>query len=168
MIDNPLIYTLYVDGGVIGSNPSPKGGVWAWCLVNSLERRIACDSGIVRPKDYGLRNITNNLTELLAAINGLEAMDQEWRGKIWTDSRITFLRLIKKNTKFNGIPGELVTRCFQLRNNRKWRAHLLKGHPTKKDLRKGHTDKYKPVSIHNVWCDKECRRLSQWFLEKHG
>jgi hypothetical protein len=41
-----VIVSVYADGGVIGANPSPKGGTWAWCHVNDADHRVKSGSGL--------------------------------------------------------------------------------------------------------------------------
>jgi ribonuclease HI len=91
---------IYVDGGVIGPNPSPKGGTFAYIFIEGKEKRMLSGSGIVTPSEMGLDSITNNLTELLAAVNALEHFDK-WNEKsdyskivLLTDSRITKYRMM--------------------------------------------------------------------------
>jgi hypothetical protein len=41
---------LYTDGGVIGANPSPFGGTWAYCIVDTADnQRVTCNSGVITP-----------------------------------------------------------------------------------------------------------------------
>ena len=42
---------LYTDGGVIGQNPSPIGGTWAWCMVGADGTRTRHAYGYVTPAD---------------------------------------------------------------------------------------------------------------------
>ena len=158
-----LTYDVYCDGGVIGRNPSAYGGTWAWTLVNSAGKRLECDSGVVEPKTWGLQKITNNFTELYAALQALQAMPKGWQGFLWTDSRITYYRLTSSN-KFNGIPEDLQQLCIKLRMIRTWTIMHLGGHPTRSDLEVGYDERGLPVSIYNVWCDKECKRQAKLFL----
>jgi hypothetical protein len=45
---------------------------------------------------------------------------------------------------------------------------LLDGHPTKAQLEDGTGKRGGPVSRWNVWCDKECGRLSKLMKEAEG
>lgn len=162
--------SLFVDGGVINKNPSPIGGMWAWCLV----RRgiiVNQNSGLVLPKEFGMKTISNNLTELMAALKGLGAVTRwncKWDGTIYTDSLNT-LRRITNGLKFTGIPNALRLEALDLRRGRKWQARLLAGHPTITELDSGVARRNGlPVSKWNVWCDQECKRVGELFLATKG
>ena len=119
---------LYVDGGVIQSNPSRLGGAWAWCLVDR-DRIVRRDSGIIEPGDMGVALVTNNQTELLAAVRGLEAMSSDWAGTLYTDSKVTLARL-QGGERFNGVPNWLRIRTLELRRKRRWVVALVAGRRT--------------------------------------
>jgi ribonuclease HI len=156
---------LYVDGGVIGKNPSAYGGTFAWCLVQNNQVKTS-GSGIILPAEFeGFQKITNNVSEIYAALEGLQAVGIEWEGTLWTDSLVTLRRLLGSQS-FKGVPTSLRTMCLELRRARKWTARLLAGHPSRKMLSSGFNDKGVPVSCWNVWCDKECQRLSRQYLER--
>lgn len=159
---------LYTDGGVIGRNPSSLGGTWAWCLVDTTKnKRLAFDSGVITPQDIGLPVVTNNLTELFAALQGLlaiEAREPLWQGFLWSDSIIT-LRRLTFSSRFKGVPGGLKQLCLKIRRNKRWTPLLCKGHPTKSDLEVGYSKRGRPVSKHNVFVDKCCNKLAKKFLE---
>ncbi len=158
---------LWVDGGVIGSNPSKTGGTWAICIT-CRGKFVRHWSGTVTPEEFGIETISNNLTELLAAVKGLSQMAPDWDGTIYTDSKITLLR-ITNSTKFNGIPNSLRLETLNLRRGRKWQARLVAGHPTLKELESGVAKRNGlPVSPFNVWCDQECQRLAREFLAAKG
>ena len=150
-----MTLALYSDGGVILKNPSPYGGVWAWCLVQN-NRIIRHDSSVLYAQ-----YITNNHMELYAAVRALEDTRKN-PVPLWTDSLVTQLRLTGGTKKFAGIPEELRRRTLKLVAKRP-RVLLLAGHPTKKDLECGYKSKpigKLPVSRWNVWCDNQCRRLA--------
>lgn len=156
---------LFTDGGVIGPNPSPLGGTWAWCLVVNNDRIAYHASGIVTPKDIGLPTVSNNVTELLAAVEGLDnAVPQpvDW----FTDSGVTLWRLTT-GKKWAGVPDWLKARAIACRPGVK-SATLLGGHPNKAELASGRRKDGKPVSEWNVWCDHECNRLAAEFRAKAG
>jgi hypothetical protein len=154
---------LYTDGGVIGVNPSPIGGTWAWCLVDVTGKRVQCDSGIITPADAQLPGVTNNLTELLAIIKGREALPYAWSGTIHSDSWVSLQRVFLA-AKLKNVPPWLVTRLHTLQRDGwfsgcSWK--LLDGHPTKAQLAAGVGKRGGMVSIHNVFCDAECTRLAR-------
>lgn len=153
------IAKLYADGGVIERNPSPIGGTWAYCHVNSDNTRIHEASGSVTPADCGVARVSNNMTEFLALLYGLESLPAGWVGKVFTDSGVTLMRFESPNTiAMNGIPDALVERLKAVRAKLgELTFHLLGGHPTKQELKDGFRRKDgKPVSEHNVRCDWLC------------
>lgn len=159
--NNPL--DLYTDGGVIGVNPSPIGGTWAYCLVDAAGERVQCDSGIITPEQAQLTAITNNLTELLAIIKGREALPYAWTGTIHSDSWVSLQRVFLA-AKLKNVPPWLVERLQKLQRDGwfsgcNWK--LLDGHPTKAQLAAGVGKRGAPVSIHNVWADAECNRRAR-------
>jgi hypothetical protein len=160
-VDN---FRLYADGGVITRNPSDEGGAWAWRLVSDADEIVLQGSGVILPAEAGLPQITNNLTELLACVEALEAMPGSWRGTLFTDSLVTLCRLFNADPSFNGVPPELEARTWAQRR-RLWgyRVVLLDGHPTRKQLASGIGKRGNPCSKWNVACDEECRRLAVAF-----
>lgn len=155
-------HAIYTDGGVIGPNPSELGGTWAYCWVNKNDKRIHTASGIVTPEMVGVDKITNNLTELWAAMEALQSLPEMWRGTIYTDSKITLHR-ITNSKSFKGIPNTMRLKIFDLRRDHKYKVVLIGGHPTKKQLIAGISKRGYPVSKHNVWCDERCNRLAWKF-----
>jgi ribonuclease HI len=141
---------IYCDGGTIGRNPSKIGGTWAWCKV------------VITPEDADTANITNNFTELYAAIRALESENTK-KVSLFTDSNITKLRLTTSN-KFANIPKWMINRAKELRKIGNYEVTLLGGHPTKKELITGRKKKNGlPVSKFNCLCDEECNKLAKIF-----
>lgn len=147
---------VFADGSTIAANPSPIGGAFAWCHVERSQRIVeAC--GIIPAGWLGLKAITNNLSELVAAVEAVEALPDGCECVLYSDSRITLHRL-NHAEKWNGIPDELRWRAEAVKP-RIYRVKLLAGHPTKKQLVNGRGRKGYMVSIHNVWADSRCREL---------
>lgn len=151
-------FSLYCDGGVIGSNPSPIGGTWAWRTVAGDEV-IKSDSGVITPEGAGMMAISNNLTEMLAVLNGLQDLPAGFAGTIYSDSQVTLGRLFQ-GWKWNNIP-QWMHLIFQTQIKRLvfWgeiRHVLLAGHPTRAQLAAGVGHSGLPVSEHNVACDRAC------------
>jgi len=156
---------IWCDGGCVGRNPSKWAGTWAFVHVFD-GKVIGKESGIVLPKEVKLPKITNNLTELYAAMKALAYLGTaDWTGRIYTDSQVTLHR-ITTGTKFAGIPDWMVDNILNMRRHRKWSAKLVGGHPTKRELIAGFNRRGKPVSKWNVACDVECQRLARKFLEE--
>lgn len=153
---------LFSDGGVIGPNPSRLGGTWAWCLIRD-GALIQHGSGLLLPEDVGLPTISNNDTELYAAIRALEVMQPKWNGVLCTDSQVTLHRLNTPSAKHT-TPEFLRRRCWELRRALRYTIRLHAGHPTRKELAEGKRQRNGlPTSPWNVWCDKECTRLATLF-----
>lgn len=161
-----MIAALYTDGGVIGRNPSSVGGTWAWCQVDENGVLGRWLSGIVEPIAAGLATITNNYTELLAAVEGLEKLPASWDGTVYTDSQVTLYRISKDRAKakYNGIPAELVARVKTAKERLgAYKVVLLGGHPTRAELAAGVRKDGYPCSQHNVFCDKLCGQQAEYF-----
>jgi len=125
------IIACYADGGVIGRNPSQIGGTFAWCHIDANNRQVASYSGVITPVEAALPAITNNLTEMLALVAGLEALPLHWRGTVYSAA----LQHIDR------------PHCTYV---------LLDGHPTQAQLAAGKGKRGALVSEWNVWCDKAC------------
>lgn len=153
---------VYCDGGLIGPNPSPVGGTWAWVWVHGgIQGRSA--SGIITPSDFEMPTISNNHTELLAAVRALESTPKGWTGTLCSDSQVTLHRL-SQGTTFNNVPRWLVDRTLQATRSRRCKVKLMAGHPTKIELQQGFRERNQlPTSKWNCWCDIECRRLAAKF-----
>lgn len=159
---------VYCDGGLIGANPSPNGGTWCFVVVDD-DVQVAMQSGIVTPAEAGLPAITNNYTELLAAVNALEMMDDGWTGTLFTDSNVTRLRLISSKPKMAGIPPALQQRLRDAKRRvGAFKVALLDGHPTRQQLASGIGKRGGPVSKWNVLCDEECTRLANEFKARRA
>ncbi len=159
---------LYADGGVIGRNPSPLGGTWAFRLLDN-RKVIDEQAGVITPEQAKLPSITNNLTEMVALVRGLQALPEDWTGTIYSDSQVTLGRVFM-GWKWNNIPLWL---HHEYQAARKRLVHwdelqyvLLDGHPTRAQLEAGKGKRGGPVSEHNVWCDKACGYAAVGFIEK--
>lgn len=158
-------HKIYCDGGVIGRNPSFHGGTWCYCWVDEEGKRIKSASGVVTPQEVeSIERITNNFTELLAALKALESVPKDWSGILYTDSKITMGR-ITRGSKFNGIPNDMRLRTLDIRRNRNYKVVLVAGHPTRLELENGvRARNGLPTSIHNCFCDEECGKRAKDFL----
>lgn len=156
---------LYCDGGVIGRNPSPHGGTWAFYYLiggNDDDPTFLKQSSLVTPDMAGLPMITNNYTELLAAVCGMEVLPGGWDGTIYTDSHVTLCRLVNPGAGMKGIPDDLQARLAACKARLgDFRCVLLDGHPTTAQLAAGKGKRGNPVSKWNVLCDKECTRIAK-------
>lgn len=171
------IIAVYTDGGVIGRNPSSIGGTAGWCAVgppkaqpvyvnnfelggtDSKSQRLI--ERVVRIDAPPNKQITNNITEYIAAVLALEAMEANWSGRFYSDSEITIGRLFSDWRNKNLPPNAIARAKAALARLGSIKPILLEGHPTKLDLERGFGKKGNPVSVHNVWCDKACSALAK-------
>lgn len=151
------------DGGTVGANPSKLGGTFAYYWLDNKGNRIREEWGLLEPEDIGMDRLTNNVSELMAALRLIASLPKGWEGTLYTDSLIT-LRRITTSHKFNGVPPWMIKWCKELRKDHKYKVILLAGHPTRADLKRGYKERNgHPVSIHNQWADKKCTELSKEF-----
>lgn len=159
---------LFCDGGVVGANPSPFGGTYAWRRVEDGVV-IAEGARFISTADARVPAVTNNLTEMLALIKGLECLPADWQGTVLSDSQITLGRAFM-GWKWNNIPAWVHHR-FQTGRARlvhydAFEHVLLAGHPTRAQLAAGVGRHGYRVSEHNVWCDKACGVAGQEALDQ--
>ena len=155
---------VYCDGGVIGPNPSAIGGTWAWCWVDSYGNRYRHAGGVVTPLRLGVEKVTNNVTELLAAVRLLLSLPDDWHGTLWTDSQVTLYRLTRPEAGMTGVPERLAELLREVLKGKSMNVVLCGGHPTKEELRGGFRKRNGlPVSRHNVFCDHLCNRAAANF-----
>lgn len=167
---------IYADGGLIGPlNPSPLGGTWAWCWVAG-GRIVRRASGVIWPdpnvlllsKKASLKGVSNNISELVAAVRAIESLPDGWVGPLWTDSHVTACRL-RGSDKFTMVPRWLIDRTVAARRTFGGRVCTLAGHPTEDDLLRGRAKRNGlPVSPYNVWCDDACHRRAEGVLRCRG
>ena len=165
-------FKLYADGGVIGQNPSAVGGTWAWRQVSEVPGMGdvvgASSAGVITPKEAGMLAISNNLTEMLAVLRGLESLPADWVGTVCSDSQVTLGRLFA-GWKWTNIPLWM-HQLYQEQAKRLvyWSAirhQLLAGHPTRAQLQAGAGHSGLPVSEHNKWCDAMCGLAAEAHLK---
>jgi ribonuclease HI len=158
---------LYCDGGVIGRNPSTVGGTWAFRLLQNGQLSHA-NSGVITVHESQMETVSNNLTEMLALVRGLQSLQPYWFGTVYSDSQITLGRAFG-TWKWNNIPEWLhdgfEREKARLINFSRIQHVLLQGHPTRKELAAGFGSRGYPVSIHNVFCDQACNEQARKFLE---
>jgi ribonuclease HI len=160
----PAGAVLYADGGVIRKNPSPFGGTWACCWVLG-DVLVKEESGLVLPGVIGLPSVSNNVTELVAVLEGLKYVPAGWDGAVYTDSGVTRTRLLYEDAGMVGVPETTAEAVKEMRRRLgKFTVVLLGGHPTRKELAAGVRKDGKPVSKWNVRCDESCGRLAAEFL----
>ncbi len=150
------IVAVYSDGGCIRANPSPIGGTWACVGVDADDLHVFEHSGVVRPTDLGGHPVTNNQMEFYALLVALESLPPRWSGRVCSDSQVTLGRFFG-GQKMTGIPLRWVTRASTAIGRAGTLEPMqLSGHPTREQLRRGIGKRGTPVSIHNVWADRQC------------
>ena len=156
---------IYADGGVIGRNPSPLGGTWAWCQVAGDE--FLCGAaGTILPIDVGAAVVTNNVTEYFALAKALRYLPDGWSGPVYSDSQITLGRFFW-GWKNEQIPPRWQQALrVQLARLGTLDPVLLDGHPTRAQLAAGIGKRGNPVSRWNCWCDEQCRRQAEAFMKE--
>jgi len=157
----PVPHRVYTDGGIIGRNPSSAGGSWAFCYVApDLQTRTYEAFGRIVPADdiFPKGLVTNNVTELFAAVMAMESLPAGWSGVLVTDSQITMYRVLRpQKAGMGGVPGWLINRLTDARRRLgNVGVELIGGHPALEDLERGRRPDGYIVSWHNVRCDQLC------------
>lgn len=162
-------HQLFVDGGVIKINPSPIGGTWAARLLEAGQV-LQESSGVITPEEARMPTVSNNLTEMLALVRGLELLPPDWRGTVFSDSQVTLGRAFM-GWNWKNVPRWLYdafgAQATRLIHWKQINFVLLDGHPTKAQLEAGLGKRGHPVSEHNVWCDAACGEAARKFFELH-
>lgn len=158
------IVAIYGDGGCIRVNPSPIGAPWAVCGVDADGNRVWERTGVIPAADVDTDGATNNQSEFMAVLVGLEAMPDRWSGRVCTDSFVT-LRRFRDEARLAGIPLDWRRRmAVALGRLGRIEYVLLDGHPTRAQLAAGVGKRGNPVSEHNVWCDKTCTATGRAYV----
>ena len=125
---------------------------------------IRRDSGIVTPDFLETNEVTNNQSELMAALQALLAQPPGWRGKLHTDSQVTIYRLNGGGTERSMTPV-LNRELTFARGHSRCEVSLVGGHPTKIDLEKGFLKRNGAIcSKWNAACDARCCALAKWMM----
>lgn len=172
---------LYTDGGVVGANPSPFGGTYAFVGVDSDDCKVFEGYGFIRPDDLrlpsevddGIDEVTNNVTEILAiyyALHYVRHLPHTTTFTVWTDSQIAERWWTCKHPELSpypqaihnlrySVPGTLARTTFR----------LLAGHPSKSHLQRGIKNGL-PVSPWNMLADKLCTQVytNRWKSQREG
>lgn len=162
------IVALYTDGGVIGANPSLIGGTWAWCMVDASGELRRQAVGWLSPAELGAEAVSNNHTELLALVLGLEALDADFAGTVYSDSWVSLQRVFLA-ARLNNVPSWLVERLQAIQRSGRLASleyTLLDGHPTRAQLDAGIGKRGNPVSKWNVWCDEQCTQMARAVVQR--
>ena len=174
--DPGAVVAIYGDGGVLGANPSPVGGVWAFCLVGADGRRLYEAAGHItsdEAKSLGLQWTSNNFAEVMALLLAFETMPAAGMLRVFSDSR----NAISAHQRAGDpdpwrppyLPQPIWDRMVAARERLgPMKFTMLKGHPTKQDLARGQRPDGKPVSEHNVFCDKAATAAGRAYLASIG
>lgn len=154
--------SLYADGGVVGPNPSAIGGTYAWCIVEN-DARVLGDAHFMSAAVARVQGgVTNNQSEMMALLKGLEQMPNGWSGTVYSDSIVTLGRLFR-GYKWSNLPMWLHQRYRAQVARLNWASitHVhLDGHPTRAQLASGIGKNGNPVSEHQMWCDQMCTKMA--------
>lgn len=161
---------LCCDGGVLGMNPSRYGGMIACRLIEADGEAVFSLSRLVFPAEIGLPKVTNNVTELMAVLLGMDQLPDHWSGCILTDSQVTYYRIHpRKKSKFSGVPVPIIQQLDRHKSRLgRYQIELVKGHPQAEDLRRGTDRLGRKVHADQHWCDEECNRLAEAFFQQRG
>lgn len=124
---------------------------------------------MILPRQW-LPEVTNNLSEYVALVRGLESLPEGWSGAVYSDSQIALARLFYQ-VRCKGLPPVLIRQAAAAVARLDWTniaPVLLAGHPTKAHLFQGLGKKGNPVSLHNVWCDAPCSEEARKYREFLG
>jgi hypothetical protein len=161
---------IYTDGGLLSSNPSSRGGTWAWCRVEN-DTIVLEDSGILWAEDMPGGTVSSNQAEFYAVLNAFCSLSDREIVEMYLDSDVTLSRWTGDG-RFgrSGIPDPWWDgMLLQLRRCGGASWHHLSGHPAvrpskldgKTDLERGYKIKRDgtpgdPVSQYNVHVDTLC------------
>jgi ribonuclease HI len=161
---------IYCDGGVFRPRRCEVGS-WAWVATDQDDDEVACQYGWMERGSSTPDGVTNNLTELTAAMAALVWMCKatpRWSGRLFSDSQITLGRL-SQGWRMKGVPDRWVERVAAvLETVGDVEFVHLKGHPKPADLDAGFmvsptSGRTYPVSRHQVKCDSLCTDvLERW------
>jgi ribonuclease HI len=88
----------YSDGGQLSANQkgvgSTHGGTWGCVWTDRDDNRIQEAHGTVLPnKSVGRMGVTNNDSEMIAALIALDNLPDDWKGTFHCDSLVTLARI---------------------------------------------------------------------------
>ena len=163
---NQFPLRIYTDGATIGRNPSVIGGAYAIRVVLPNDTPALELASYVSPSEFNACEVTSNSIELYALMIGISLMNNYEIDVIYTDSQVSISRI--KAEKISEGLKELPLRAMlqdlrEKHDTSKINLVRVASHPTKMELQIGHRNGT-PVSKHNVWCDKICRRISDEVL----
>ena len=171
-----FVTDVFADGGIIDRNPSAVGGTWAFRLVDFGGRPAYEASGHVAAAEVtplGPEWVSNNFTEVLALLLAFEQLPDGWTGSAYSDSknaisahsRAAWNPPVKPDYLPDAIWGRMVAARERLGPVK---FTLLGGHPTEAELAAGCRRDGKPVSEHNVFCDKAATAAGRAYLASIG
>lgn len=147
-----MIQKLYVASGLIGSNPSMIGGLYAWRLV--FEHQEPFGAAAVIPMSVIGEPITNNQAEMLALLAGLEQVSEAFCGAIYSQSMVTLGRAFQ-GWKWTNIPSKL-HEAYRLQ-----RARLVHWQRIDYGLANDENE-------HIKWCLQACRQAGDSYMAAIG
>lgn len=178
------ITALFSDGGLVGPNPSPKGGTWSWCGVAKDGEHIMEQAGYLLPNtvdrtkcpgnpSVGSDVVSNNDVEWYAAMRALEAMPDGWSGILVSDSKLTLDRLQKLRDgehlmTFRMDWASRARSAFKKLDQVRFKH--MPGHPNLAEQAAGFKTKKDgtqvQVSRHQQWCDSTCTEWAKTYEQR--
>lgn len=157
------IHAIFTDGGVYGPNPSKVGGTYSFVYVGrgqidnpEFEWELHSGIGIIKPSDIGMDTVESNIAETIGILMALEGTPKGWKGTLYCDN-LNSIRRAREPKRIKAIVPQWVrTRLRAAVECREAWFALVGGHPTAKDLERGHREDGKMVSKWNVRCDQLC------------
>lgn len=134
---------LYTDAGLLSPNPSPKGGVYGFVIIDDDDNILMEKSGVIDAKTLGHDGYcSSNVAELYALCYGVLSLPVGSHAGIYCDNEVAVGRVFLAQ-KRAGVPpwlSEMVDNArLRLQNLSKFEYAFTGGHPTKAELEKGET-----------------------------
>lgn len=117
--------------------------------------------------------VSNNFTEALALLLAFECLPDGWTGRVHSDSKVAIrahMRAAEPDMpRPDWLPRPIWDRMVAARERlAPMTFHLLGGHPSAAELAAGQRPDGKPVSEHNVFCDKAATAAGRAYLASIG
>ena len=132
-------------------------------MVDDAGQRVYHAAGMVTPDAMRVPAVSNNHTELLALVRGLDYLPDDFTGTVYSDSAVSLQRVFEA-ARLHNVPAWLVADLQRIQKSgrlARMRYALLDGHPTRAHLAAGIGKRGHVVSEHNVWCDAQCTAIAR-------
>jgi ribonuclease HI len=156
------LVNVYADGSIIGPNPSPFGGVFAYYIVGGCEggdKVLQAKRGSFTPRSCSKEYVGSNLAESYAILMALRGVPDGFGVQIYSDSK-NALGACFMNWKREYWPEWFEDQIRRAIDRLPLCRHYhLDGHPKAVHLESGFGPRGNPVSSWNVKCDEQCTAL---------